>query len=98
MAAYDLMGKTLGNRACDLLVQPRLLEVAWIAEGHSDVHDDSTHPVVIEHGRIRVPTGPGLGVVPDEGVFGVPVASFGQAWDILLEKSLTRSKIVSGSS
>ena len=28
-------------------------------------------------GWIKVPEGPGLGIVPDEGVFGAPIASFG---------------------
>ena len=58
-------------------VQPRLLDGVWLAEPYLGIHYDSDHPVWIEEGRIRVPTGPGLGVVPDEGVFGAPVASFG---------------------
>jgi L-alanine-DL-glutamate epimerase-like enolase superfamily enzyme len=58
-------------------VQPRLLEGVWIAEPYLDVHYDSENPIRVEKGRIRVPTGPGLGVTPDEGVFGEPVASFG---------------------
>jgi 4-hydroxyproline betaine 2-epimerase len=58
-------------------VQPRLLEGVWIAEPHLDTHYDSNNPIRVEAGQIQVPTGPGLGVVPDEGVFGEPVASFG---------------------
>jgi len=58
-------------------VQPRLLEGVWIAESHMDVHYDSRNPARVDGGHIRVPTGPGLGVVPDDGVFGNPVASFG---------------------
>ncbi|CCH79863.1 conserved hypothetical protein [Nostocoides japonicum T1-X7] len=58
-------------------VQSRLLDGVWIAGSHMDVHYDSTHPVRVDGGRIEVPTGPGLGVVPDEGVLGEPVASFG---------------------
>ncbi|MFC7596513.1 mandelate racemase/muconate lactonizing enzyme family protein [Terrabacter sp. GCM10028922] len=58
-------------------VQPRLLEGVWLADSHMDVHYDSTNPVRIEGGHIQVPTGAGLGVVPDEDVFGDPVASFG---------------------
>jgi L-alanine-DL-glutamate epimerase-like enolase superfamily enzyme len=58
-------------------VQPRLLEGVWIAEPYLDVHYDSENPIRVEKGRIKVPTGPGLGVTPDEGVFGEPVASFG---------------------
>lgn len=58
-------------------VSPRLLEGVWIAEPFTGVHYDPTNPVRVEGGRIRVPTGPGLGVVPDVGVLGTPVASFG---------------------
>ncbi|MBV1935601.1 mandelate racemase [Streptomyces sp. BV286] len=57
-------------------VQPRLLEGVWLAEPFMDVHYDSDNPIRVEGGHIQVPTGPGLGVVPDEGVFGKPVASF----------------------
>lgn len=57
-------------------VHPRLLEGVWLAEPFMDGHYDSTNPVRVDAGRIRVPTGPGLGVVPDEDVFGAPVASF----------------------
>lgn len=58
-------------------VTPRLLEGVWIAEPHIDMHYDSANPVRVQDGHIRVPTGPGLGVTPDEGRFGEPVASFG---------------------
>jgi 4-hydroxyproline betaine 2-epimerase len=58
-------------------VQPRLLEGVWIAESYMDVHYDSANPVRIEEGHVKIPRGAGLGVDPDEGVFGEPVASFG---------------------
>ena len=58
-------------------VQPRLLEGVWIAEPYLDIHYDSDNPIKVEGGRIKVPAGPGLGVNPDDGVFGKPVASFG---------------------
>jgi len=58
-------------------VQPRLFEGVWLAEPYMDVRYDSDHPVQISGGHIAVPTGPGLGVVPDPGVFGAPVASYG---------------------
>lgn len=57
-------------------VQPRLLEGVWIAEPYTDVRYDAAHPVRVEGGHIRLPTGPGLGVVPADGIFGEPVASF----------------------
>ncbi|GAA1388934.1 enolase C-terminal domain-like protein [Pseudonocardia kongjuensis] len=58
-------------------VHPRLLDGVWIAEPFTKVHYDTANPVRVEAGRIRVPTGPGLGVVPDDGALGDPVASFG---------------------
>jgi L-alanine-DL-glutamate epimerase-like enolase superfamily enzyme len=58
-------------------VQPRLLEGVWLAEPFMDIHYDSKNPIRIVDGHIQVPTGAGLGVVPDEGIFGVPVRSFG---------------------
>ena len=76
----DSWGGDIIAAACVQLgatVQPRLLEGVWIADSYMDVHYDSNNPVRIEGGHIKLPTGPGLGVVPDEGVFGEPVASFG---------------------
>jgi L-alanine-DL-glutamate epimerase-like enolase superfamily enzyme len=76
----DSWGDDIIAAACVHLgatVRPRLLEGVWIAQPHMDIHYDSDNPIRIEGGRIQVPTGPGLGVVPDEGVFGKPVASFG---------------------
>lgn len=58
-------------------VHPRLLDGVWIAEPFTKVHYDPANPARVEAGRIRVPTGPGLGVVPDDGALGDPVASFG---------------------
>jgi 4-hydroxyproline betaine 2-epimerase len=58
-------------------VQPRLSEGVWLADPYIEQHYDSANGIKIENGWIKVPEGPGLGVVPDEGVFGAPVASFG---------------------
>jgi L-alanine-DL-glutamate epimerase-like enolase superfamily enzyme len=58
-------------------VQPTLMEGAWIAQTYIDGPYDSGNGVKIEGGHIKLPAGPGLGVVPDEGIFGAPVASFG---------------------
>lgn len=58
-------------------VEPRLLEGVWLAQPYIADHYDSRNGIRIEGGHIRLPEGPGLGVVPDEGVFGAPVASFG---------------------
>lgn len=57
-------------------VQPKLMEGAWLAQSYIDGHYDSRNGVKIEGGHIKLPQGPGLGVVPDEGIFGAPLASF----------------------
>ena len=57
-------------------VRPRLLEGVWLAAPHMTSHYDPANPVRVERGHVRVPTGPGLGVVPHEVGFGAPVMSF----------------------
>jgi L-alanine-DL-glutamate epimerase-like enolase superfamily enzyme len=58
-------------------VEPRRFEGAWIAQEYISGHFDSQNPVAIENGHIVVPDRPGLGVTPDQGVFGEPIARFG---------------------
>ena len=58
-------------------VQPKLMEGAWLAQPYIAGHYDSRNGVKIERGHMNLPSGPGLGVVPDEGIFGEPLASFG---------------------
>jgi L-alanine-DL-glutamate epimerase-like enolase superfamily enzyme len=58
-------------------VEPRLIEGVWIAAPYIAGHYDPKNGVRIENGHIRVPDGPGLGITPDEGAFGDPVASYG---------------------
>jgi L-alanine-DL-glutamate epimerase-like enolase superfamily enzyme len=57
-------------------VRPDLLEGVWLAAPYIEGHYDPENGVRIEGGHINVPQGPGLGVVPDESLFGAPVASF----------------------
>ena len=58
-------------------VEPRLLEGVWLAAPYIDGHYDSETGIRIKAGHIAVPKGPGLGITPDDGVFGSPVRSFG---------------------
>ncbi len=58
-------------------VRPELSEGVWLAAPYIAEHYDSKNGINIENGWIKVPEGPGLGIVPDEGVFGAPVQSFG---------------------
>lgn len=58
-------------------VQPRLMEGAWLAQPYIEGNYDSRNGVNIVGGHIALPKGPGLGVVPEEGLFGKPAMSFG---------------------
>jgi L-alanine-DL-glutamate epimerase-like enolase superfamily enzyme len=57
-------------------VKPRLLEGVWLAQPYIEGHYDTKNGIKIERGHISLPAGPGLGVVPDEGLFDAPIASF----------------------
>lgn len=57
-------------------VVPGLLDGVWIAEPYVDGHFDERNGISVEHGYIRLPNGPGLGISPNEAQFGDPVASF----------------------
>ncbi len=58
-------------------VDPRLLEAVWTAGNYIQGTYDPENGIAVEGGHFRVPQGPGLGVVPDESLFGAPLASFG---------------------
>lgn len=76
----DAWGGDIIAAACTHIgatVQPRLNEGVWLAQPYLDGNFDPKNGVNIEGGHIKLPSGPGLGVVPDEGVFGSPIASFG---------------------
>ena len=77
--ADDAWGGDIINAACThagATVNPKNFEGAWLAAPYIDGHYDSDNGIDILDGHIALPKGPGLGVVPDEGVFGSPVASF----------------------
>ena len=57
-------------------VSPRLSEGVWLAQPYIEGHYDVKNPVKIDGGYISLPTGPGLGIDPDEAKFGEPVAFF----------------------
>lgn len=58
-------------------VNPRLNEGVWIAEPYIDQHYDPKNGVTVKSGYIYLPSGPGLGIDPDQTLFGAPVASYG---------------------
>ncbi|MBP1884462.1 mandelate racemase/muconate lactonizing enzyme family protein [Sinorhizobium mexicanum] len=57
-------------------IAPKLCEGVWIAAPYIEGNYDSKNGIRIEGGHIALPKGPGLGVTPDAGIFGNPVASF----------------------
>ncbi|WP_293573812.1 mandelate racemase/muconate lactonizing enzyme family protein [Phaeobacter sp.] len=57
-------------------VKPNLLEGVWLAAPYIEGNYDPENGVQIENGHIRLPEGPGLGITPDESLFGPPEASF----------------------
>lgn len=76
----DAWGGDIIAAACVHLaatVEPRRMEGAWIAQEYIDGHFDRKNPVVIEKGFIAVPQRPGLGVKPQPGTFGKPLATYG---------------------
>ncbi len=76
----DAWGGDIINAACvqvGATVNPKNLEAVWIAEPYLAEHYDELNPVKVIDGHIKVPTGPGLGVVPDEAKFAAPLAVIG---------------------
>ena len=76
----DSWGGDIIAAACAHLgatVRPALHEGVWIAQPYIEGHYDPRGGITVEGGHIRLPQGPGLGIEPDETLFGAPVAVFG---------------------
>ncbi|MCT4684467.1 MAG: mandelate racemase/muconate lactonizing enzyme family protein [Roseicyclus sp.] len=56
-------------------VDPVRMEGAWLAAPYIEGNYDQENGIVIRGGHIARPTGPGLGITPDEAMFGSPVLS-----------------------
>lgn len=54
-------------------VRPELFRGTWLAAPYIDHHYDPADGISIRDGWIDVPTAPGLGVTPDETLFGDPI-------------------------
>lgn len=82
MSVDDSWGGDIIAAACVHLgatVAPELFRGTWLAAPYIEHHYDPANGVRIEKGEISVPVGPGLGIVPDESLFGAPVLEFGSA-------------------
>ena len=58
-------------------IKPALMEGVWLAQSFIEEHYDAENGIRILDGHIRLPQGPGLGIIPEESRFGTPMASFG---------------------
>ncbi len=54
-------------------VRPKLFRGTWLAAPYIDHHYDPVGGISVSEGWINVPPGPGLGVAPDEAIFGDPI-------------------------
>ena len=57
-------------------VRPDLLEGVWLAAPYIEGHYDSVNGLHTINGHIKLPQGPGLGIIPDETLFGESIAAF----------------------
>lgn len=76
----DSWGGDIIAAACTQIgatVRPDLCEGVWLAAPYIEGNYDPENGLRIVDGHIQRPKGPGLGVIPDETLFGAPVASFG---------------------
>jgi L-alanine-DL-glutamate epimerase-like enolase superfamily enzyme len=77
--ADDSWGGDIIAAACvhmGATVNPKTFEGTWLAQPYIEGHYDAANGIAIENGHIPLPTGPGLGVVPDEGLFRSEIAVF----------------------
>lgn len=57
-------------------VEPRLLEAVWTAGSYIEENYDPEHGINVDGGYFDLPTGPGLGINPDESRIGSLQTSF----------------------
>lgn len=75
----DSWGGDITAAACTHIaatVRPELLAGVWIAQPYISANYDPDFGIKVEDGHIRLPSGPGLGITPDENILGAPIASF----------------------
>jgi len=76
----DAWGSDIIAAAClhvGSTVAPHLNEGVWIAQPYIEGHYDSVNGIKVDQGKIRLPTGPGLGITPERNKLGSPIASYG---------------------
>ena len=58
-------------------VKPKLLEGIWLAQSYIDGHYDPVNGIEIREGHASLPKRPGLGIQPEQSLFGDPIVSVG---------------------
>ncbi|MEM9221199.1 MAG: mandelate racemase/muconate lactonizing enzyme family protein [Pseudomonadota bacterium] len=74
----DSWGGDIISAACTHVgatVAPERMEGVWLAQPYVEGHYDPDGGIAIRDGHIARPQSAGLGVTPDEGIFGPPVFS-----------------------
>ncbi len=75
----DAWGGDIVAAACTHIgatVNADLLEGVWLAAPYIDGHYDPEYSIDVVGGHISCPDRPGLGIIPQESLFGEPIASF----------------------
>jgi L-alanine-DL-glutamate epimerase-like enolase superfamily enzyme len=75
----DAWGGDVLAAACTHLgatVRSDLLEGVWLAASYIDGHYCGEGGLEVVGGHVDLPNGPGLGIAPEEALFGDPVAEF----------------------
>ena len=57
-------------------VEPHLLEAVWTSGSYIEENYDPENGINVDAGHFDLPTGPGLGITPDESRIGQLVASY----------------------
>lgn len=76
----DAWGGDIIAAACTHIgatVNPRLNEGVWIAQPYLGDHYDPERGLDVVDGHIALPSGVGLGITPNESLFGAPVTACG---------------------
>jgi L-alanine-DL-glutamate epimerase-like enolase superfamily enzyme len=79
MTSDDTWGGDLVASACLHLgstIQPQLCDGVWIAAPYIDGHYDPKNGLDVQQGQLQLPSGPGLGVVPEITASESPLMGF----------------------
>lgn len=79
MSVDDTWGGDIIAAACvhmGATVAPELFRGTWLAAPYIERHYDEKNSLAVVDGHIKVPMAPGLGIDPDDDLFGEPVSRY----------------------